>query len=190
MNSPLQAQASTISASSMPEFRRRANRLTPNAYLGQRAYFLTLCTGQRRKLFTRPGLAPTLLAVLRTTCSSHFFNVYAYCFMPDHVHMILTGESESSSLMRLVQEFKSLTSREARKIGLVNFWQKGFYDHTLRTGDSLDAAAWYVFMNPVRAQLAQRAEDWPFSGSFVFEWKSLAAPPEPFAPPWKASPSE
>lgn len=174
----------------MPEFHRKPNRLTPKSYLGQRAYFLTLCAGQRRKLFTRPGLVATLLAVLRATCCAHFFNVYAYCFMPDHVHMILTGGSDSSSLARLMQVFKSLASREARKIGLANLWQKGFYDHILRTGDSLDAAAWYVFMNPVRAQLAPRAEDWPFSGSFVFEWKNLAVPPEPFAPPWKAMPSE
>jgi putative transposase len=174
----------------MPEFRRKPNRLPPKSYRGQRAYFLTLCAGQHRKLFTHPVLVTALLAVLRATCSSHFFNVYAYCFMPDHLHLILTGESDSSNLARLTQAFKSLASREARKIGLMNLWQKGFYDHILRTSDSLGAAAWYVFMNPVRADLAQRAEDWPFSGSFVFEWKSLAAPPDPFAPPWKARPPE
>jgi hypothetical protein len=51
-----------------------------------------------------------------------------------------------------------------------SLWQKGFYDHVLRSGESTDGAAWYVFMNPVRAGLVKRAQDWPYSGSFVFRW--------------------
>ena len=64
---------------------------------------------------------------------------------------------------------------------------EGFYDHILRSGESLDAAANYVFMNPVRDGLAQEPEEWAGSGSFAFEWKRGPKPQDSFVPPWKAS---
>jgi hypothetical protein len=39
----------------------------------------------------------------------------------------------------------------------------------------------YIFENPVRAGLVHHPHDWPFSGSFVLDWKTLALP----VPPWK-----
>jgi REP element-mobilizing transposase RayT len=88
--------------------------------------------------------------------------------MPDHLHLIVTGEDNSSDLPGMVQAFKSLAAGAVRKIGMFDLWQKGYYDHVLRTGESMDSAARYVFMNPVRAGLVGRAEEWEFSGSFVF----------------------
>jgi putative transposase len=169
----------------MPDFHRKPNRLAPESYRGRRSYFLTLCTGDRRALFTDATFLQDLLTVLRTTCASHSFSVYAYCFMPDHLHLILNGENDSSSLPRVVQAFKSLAAREARKIGIADLWQKGFYDHVLRGSSSIDAAAWYMFMNPVRAGLSRRAEEWPYSGSFVFSWPNVPIATRPFVPPWK-----
>jgi hypothetical protein len=66
-------------------------------------------------------------------------------------------------------------------------WQKGFYDHVLRDSESMQAAAWYVFENPVRAGLACCVEDWRYSGSFVFAWPGFQRPANPFAPPWKSA---
>ena len=80
---------------------------------------------------------------------------------------------------------KGAATAEARRLGVSNLWQKGFYDHILRSGKAIDEAAWYIFLNPVRAGLAKTIEEWPYSGSFEFEWKSLAAPRGPFHPPWK-----
>ena len=84
-----------------------------------------------------------------------------------------------------MQAFKSLAARESRKLGIVNLWQKGFYDHVLRDGESIDSAALYAFLNPVRAGLMRRAEEWPYSGSFMFAWPSVPAVSTAFLPPWK-----
>jgi putative transposase len=170
----------------MTEFRRKPNRLPAESYRGRKAYFLTLCARERRKLFGDPALVDALLVILKRTCSFHFFSVYAYCFMPDHLHLILVGESDSAHLVPAMQAFKSLATAAARKLGVFDLWQKGYYDHVLRSGESLDGAAWYVFMNPVRAGLARRVEDWPFSGSCAFEWKSVSPPAELFEPRWKS----
>jgi putative transposase len=173
----------------MPDFRRRANRLAPQAYRGRRAYFLTLCTGDRRKHFASGGLVDASLAVLRTIRATYFFNVYAYCFVPDHFHLIVTGENDSADLSRFLQAFKSLAAREARELGVEKLWQKGFYDHVLRDGEALDAAAWYVFLNPVRARLARRAEDWPHRVHLCLLGRGFEVA-VPFAPPWKSRKSE
>jgi hypothetical protein len=43
-------------------------------------------------------------------------------------------------------------------------WQKGFFDHLIRSDES-HAEKWkYVRENPVRAGLVAKAEDWPYGG--------------------------
>jgi putative transposase len=169
----------------MPEFRRKPNRLSSEAYRGERAYFLTLCVDDRKRVFKNGALVNALLSLLTKNCCTHQFAVYAFCFMPNHLHLILVGKSDSSELAGLIRAFKGAATAEARRFGISNLWQKGFYDHVLCGGKAIDEAAWYIFLNPVRAGLAKTVEEWPYSGSFEFEWKSLAAPMEPFHPPWK-----
>jgi putative transposase len=164
---------------------RKRNRLCPEAYRGRKAYFLTLCARDRKRVFVDSRVVEAILGVLRNVCGRYSFGVYAYCFMPDHLHLIVTGEDDSSDLPGMVQAFKSLAPGAVRKIGMFDLWQKGYYDHVLRTGESMDSAARYVFMNPVRAGLVGRVEEWEFSGSFVFELGRFVAPEESFVPDWK-----
>ncbi len=169
----------------MPDFHRKANRLGPDSYRGRRAYFLTLCANERRRILANTALVETLVPVLRTTCGSHSFNVNAYCFMPDHLHLVVIGAGDYASLPRFMQAFKSLAARETARLGIVKPWQKGFYDHVLVDGESIDSAALYAFLNPVRASLVRRAEEWPYSGSFLFAWPNVPVISTAFVPPWK-----
>ena len=41
-------------------------------------------------------------------------------------------------------------------------WQAGFFDHRIRDDDSYRAKWSYVMLNPVRAGLVSRPEDWPY----------------------------
>ncbi len=70
-------------------------------------------------------------------------------------------------------------------MGFRALWQKGFYDHVLRSREAVDAAAWYILNNPVRRGLVKEMYEWPQSGSWMFDWKNLAAPLREFIPPWK-----
>jgi putative transposase len=164
---------------------RKPNRLGRDDYIGQRAYFLTICASGRAKKFYNPAIVILLLDILRRTCATHFFEVYAYCFMPDHLHLILVGTGDSSNLSKVIQAFKGKTAAAARKTGIKELWQKGFYDHVLRDGESLDSAANYVLMNPVRAGFVRQAEEWAGSGSFVLEWKRVAVASESLVPIWR-----
>jgi putative transposase len=169
----------------MPDFRRKPNRLPGVSYRGRRLYFLTICTHNRERVFTDSRVVDVALSVLREKCRSYCFGVYAYGFMPDHLHLILVGEKDSAALPALVRAFKGAVATQARGKGISSLWQKGFYDHVIRSGEELDRVASYVFMNPVRAGLSKEAAEWPYSGSFMFDWKRLEAPSEPFVPPGK-----
>jgi len=48
---------------------------------------------ERRPLFTHPEVVQPLISLLGETAQAHFFDVYAYWFMPDHCHAILCGRA-------------------------------------------------------------------------------------------------
>jgi putative transposase len=171
----------------MGEFRRRRNRLPGNWYTGRNWYFVTICTASRANHFSSPPLVEVTLQALRESSVANAFDVYAYCFMPDHLHLELVGLSDRSNLAAMIRAFKGTAAAKARACGVQNLWQKGFYDHVLRTGERENAVAWYIFNNPVRRRLAAAPHSWPYSGSWMFDWKNAVAPIKEFVPPWKAS---
>jgi REP element-mobilizing transposase RayT len=93
--------------------------------------------------------------------------------------------TDTSDLAKAVRAFKGASAAHVRPLGIRNLWQRDYYDHILRSGESFDAAAAYIFENPVRSGLASDAHDWPFSGSFAFEWKKLGNASATFVPRWK-----
>ena len=127
-----------------------------------------------------------MLGVLREKCLQLSFNVYAYCFMPNHLHVELAGLAPDSDLVALIHGFKGVSTVRAREQGIAHLWQRSFYDHILRSGEARDAVAWYIFNNPVRKGLVEDMRQWPYSGSWMFDWCARAGPAEEFHPPWKS----
>jgi REP element-mobilizing transposase RayT len=83
--------------------------------------------------------------------------------MPDHVHLLfkLTG---NKTLSQLIGRIKSKTALELNR-GLATkkaVWQKGFYDHGLRTEESLLNTARYIIANPIRAGICSSARFYPY----------------------------
>ena len=168
-----------------PNFIRKRNRLPRSCYLGQQWYFITACTGAGRPHLSSGQLVGVLLDLLRAQCSTCSFNVYAYCFMPDHLHIEPVGLSASSDAILLLHDFKGIATSQARALGIRNLWERNFYDHILRDDDDHNAVAWYIFNNPVRKGLVKDPRDWPYSGSWMFDWKKALAPIGHYNAPWK-----
>ena len=137
----------------MANFRRAPNRLDPASYLGFQEYFLTLSTGGRQKLFANRPLVDALLAAIRETSSVNQFAISAYCFMRDHLYLLAQAKSKTCDLPAFVKSFKGRAAVAARRLGIRDLWQKGFYDHVVRDSESSGEIAWYIFLNPVRAGL-------------------------------------
>ena len=76
--------------------------------------------------------------------------------MPDHVHVMAHAPS-GRKLESLIGSLKrTVTMRKAIR------WQRGFFDHRPRNDQARARCREYVRMNPVRAGLVARSEDWPF----------------------------
>jgi len=167
------------------QFRHKNMRLNPSQYKGQRSYFVTLCCERRRRVFANGRNADWIIDILRQLSASFKFAVYAYCIMPDHFHLLLTGTDPICDLLQFVADFKEITTRQYRENGNQSLWQKKLYDHVLRQGESRDAVAGYIWMNPVRAGLCTAPHEYPYSGSFVIDWKKGFLPIELWTPEWR-----
>ena len=142
---------------------RKSPRLENFDYVGPFAYSLTLVTHDRAPLFTDPGVVDATLHCLTRSCSRHGFSLHAYCFMPDHLHLLVSGEDDSS-LKDAVHHFKQLSGHRYKREHGASLWQISYYDHVLRKDEDLPAAARYIWDNPLRAGLVQDRSEYSFSG--------------------------
>lgn len=84
-----------------------------------------------------------------------------------------------------MRNFKGAAAARVRRLQISALWQKGFYDHVIRSEESLNRVAWYILMNPIRAGLVRNTAEWPFSDWVVADWRTKEATAEPYRPPWK-----
>ncbi|MGO9641150.1 MAG: REP-associated tyrosine transposase [Candidatus Acidiferrales bacterium] len=166
-------------------FTRKNIRLAPGNYIGKRTYFVTICCHGRRPAFQNAETISRHTEILRDCANQMGFAIHAYCFMPDHLHLLVEGLTSGSRLLEFVNLFKQRTAFEYRRNEGASLWQFKFYDHILRRNAAFHDVAWYIWMNPVRKGLARKACDFPFSGSFSMPWRAQRPPREPWTPPWR-----
>jgi putative transposase len=105
--------------------------------------------------------------VLEISAQKYNVRIYAYCFMPNHLHLLAHNE-KGDDLLQFVRHFKQKTGFAFKQKARTQLWQARFYDRALRSDDDLKEVAEYIIGNPVSAGLASAPEQFPFSGSF--EW--------------------
>ncbi|MHB1005589.1 MAG: REP-associated tyrosine transposase [Chloroflexota bacterium] len=145
-------------------------RLRPSLYTqpGSVCSLTTAVLG-RRPVFSDHALAVEAVAVLRHQAVQTGVKVYAYCLMPDHLHLVIEP-GPVCAVTAYVGRCKSLITRAAWTHGLQGaIWQKSFWDHFLRAGEELNDAVDYVLANPVRKGLVTAWQEYPFSGSLLLE---------------------
>src|SRR5574337_861883 len=168
------------------EFRRKNIRLPRSCYIGRQWYFWTACTERRVPRFSDGGLVAEQIEFLDQVAQQEGAEIQAYCFMPDHLHILVSGTQENSDSLRFMNAFKQRSAHAFQQRTRQRLWQHRAYDHILRRDERWEAVAAYIWMNPVRKGLCNRAEEWPFSGSQTVDWRALVAVPrEPWTPPWK-----
>ncbi|MBM2827172.1 MAG: hypothetical protein HW403_1236 [Dehalococcoidia bacterium] len=130
---------------------------------------ITIAVQDRRPVFADPTIASAAIQVLREHSTANAVPVYAYCIMPDHVHLVI-GPSPTCDIISFVGQFKNLAQRAAWSYSVRGaFWQKSFWDHFLREEEDIEAVVSYIMHNPVRSGLVTDWRDYPFCGSLEFE---------------------
>jgi putative transposase len=120
---------------------------------------------ERRAIYLDDDDYRSFLGLFAATARRQSWNVYAFCLMPNHYHVILeaTREALSEGIQWLdgiyAQDFNARYQRWGHLFGA------RFASWAIESEKHLYGAARYVLANPVRAGLVDRAEDWPWSGS-------------------------
>jgi putative transposase len=97
----------------------------------------------------------------------------AYCFMPDHVHLLVEGCSDNADALAFVHQAKQRSAYAFSQAQGQRLWQPSFFDRILRDDEASLSVARYIFENPVRAGLVANPEDYPFSGSSKYSVKEI-----------------
>jgi putative transposase len=104
--------------------RHHTTRLSTFEYRGTYRYSWTICTEFRaRVLVTEPLVAAIRSHFLAASTTTHVA-VLAYCFMPDHVHLLIEGLKPDSSALHFIDRAKQSSGYwYARQSGR-RLWQK------------------------------------------------------------------
>ena len=153
---------------------RRPRRLPNVSYVGMQRYSLTLCTFQRHPWFTDASVVEHVRSLLLETAVAEKFGTPAFCFMPDHLHILAEGTSPDSDLPHFMSSFKQRSGFWFSRQRHERLWQDGFYDHILRDDETTLTVVRYILENPLRAKLVTSFLEYPYSGSDQYSLIELA----------------
>ncbi|HWZ94942.1 MAG TPA: hypothetical protein VNW30_07090 [Opitutaceae bacterium] len=137
--------------------RKRLYHTVPSFVAKGGWFFLTVCCQQRgSNQLCLPLVAPFLLNEAAFYHHTARWHLHLFLLMPDHLHAIASFAADEP-MAKVVRDWKRLTARFA---GVK--WQRGFFDHRLRSKDEFEIKARYVRENPVRQVLVNNAETWPY----------------------------
>lgn len=129
---------------------RKALRLHHFDYSSNGAYFITICTHQRLRLFVGPALEAARDEWVHLPTRFSGLLLDSYSFMPDHIHAIVQLIGCPSTLSSIVQAYKSLAARGVKQVAACDrVWQRGFYDRVVRDEMELMALREYVHHNAI-----------------------------------------
>lgn len=142
--------------------RRKTIRIPGYDYRTPGAYFVTICTKDRKKIFWSSDNYKceeylTEIGKIVNNEIKKISTIYEtividkYCIMPNHIHMIIFIYSQeeiekSPSISQIVKQFKgSITKQVGFKV-----WDKSFHDHIIRDEKGYNKIWEYIELNPLK----------------------------------------
>ena len=154
--------------------KRKRTRLKGYDYSLPGSYFITICTKDKKHLLSEitvgQGLAPAenrltiygFIAKEQIEALEKSYNnitVDKYVIMPNHIHVILilnytAGDSQNPTITDIICAYKSLTTRECKKVRPVDkLFQTSFYEHVIRGREDYEEISEYIVNNPKQWEL-------------------------------------
>ena len=136
------------------------------------AYFITICTKDRKQILSKIVGCDDLGApkIILSNCGIVVDNfiksigtayqnvtVDIYCIMPNHIHLILifnqsNGVPRSSRPTQLIPRVITALKRLSNKKVGFNLWQTSYYDHIIRNEQELYEIRKYIEENPIKRE--------------------------------------
>jgi REP-associated tyrosine transposase len=104
------------------------------------------------------------------------WELFAFCLLDNHYHLFLSTPlpNLSAGMLTLNGSYTSYHNRRHRQVG--HLFQGRYRAHLVETGQYFDALSRYIHLNPVRAGLCQRPDEWTWSSCPGYWRASLAKP--------------
>lgn len=167
--------------------KRKRIRLENYDYSQNNAYFVTICTHGRQRLFgyaavspvgahpcVRPSAAGEMVEKWINKTAEKFpeYIIEPYIIMPDHIHLIIiicgaAGGHAGPPLQDVIRWFKTQTTNEyirGVKSGIYppynkKIWQRSFYDHIIRNSSDMTETVKYIYDNPLKWYAEHKEEN-------------------------------
>ena len=157
---------------------------------------LTFSCYRSQPLLLTPQACDYLSGALIAATQKYEFHLWAYVFMPEHLHLLVMPLSEDSSVSAFMKSVKQSVSRRflrycrEKELALLqkletgrqkepyHFWQPGGgYDRNIEQKKTLQQVVNYIHRNPVRRGLVENPEDWQWSS--YKDWMGIGKGPVP-----------
>ncbi|MGR8979312.1 MAG: REP-associated tyrosine transposase [Gammaproteobacteria bacterium] len=144
-------------------------------------YFFTVTLKDRKSALLVEHIRLLREAVQRTKLAKPFA-IDVWVVLPEHMHAVWTlppGDADYSGCWRSI---KGYFSHEIAKLlegpmpnakGEYGFWQRRFWEHTIRDADDYARHIDYIHYNPVKHGYVQNVRDWPYSSFHRFIAKKI-----------------
>ena len=132
-----------------------------------------MCTFNRNEYFSDIAAGQRVCAQLLSTAPAWDVEIVAYCFMPDHLHVLVEGMTESADCRKCADVFRRTSGFYFRREHRKRLWQEGHFDRVLREEDATLDVVSYIVLNPVKAGLCADASAYPLLGSSRYELSAL-----------------
>ena len=153
----------------------------PRVHVPGAIYHVTMRGNHRRRIFFREADFRLLESLLAEIVVDHGLAVHAYCWMPNHFHLAVQVSQQP-----LARPMQRLASRFARRIQARfdttgHLFERRYHAVIVDSERYLLALVRYIHLNPVRAAIVARPEEYPWSSHTAYlagsgpEWLITAA---------------
>jgi REP-associated tyrosine transposase len=136
----------------------------PRIEIGGGLYHIIARGNNRRKIFRSHDDYLKFTGLLQQQKSKLPFYLYAYCLMPNHFHLLIEMQDDlvSRIMQRVLTSYSQYHNRKYKKIG--HLFQGRYKSILCQTDRYLGELVRYIHLNPVRAKIVKRPEDFEYSG--------------------------
>jgi len=132
---------------------------------GQVSIFLTARLQKDELFFISHEIVDPLIEILTGALNRNNCIAPVYCFLPEHLHTIIQGQTDDSNAYGAMIDFKQKSGSWIRQHHPTIRWRKIFFNHIIRKKGKLGAKIKYILENPVKLGLVEHWWEYPFSGA-------------------------
>jgi len=145
--------------------KRKNPRLKGFDYSLPYVYFITISTFEKRDIFVDDKLNREVIKCLLEERDRLGLIIFVYCLMLNHIHFLIQPQQAGANISLFIRSFKSKSYKIFKDLCFNGrIWQARFHDHIVRGKESLSEIMKYILNNPVRKNMVEKWDDYPYSG--------------------------